>query len=330
MSVSNSTPAPPLRFIPCIHGWAALHPHPQGVVQFVGTSRWGGWPALAYRHFLQQLYAAGYTVVVLLLPTSRCGWFTALELFQEQYEQRVALVEAALKRGYDPAVYLQEQCYAWVGHGVGCRPVVMLEILKDALTERCHQELKAVVTEPVRYRLVQRLRALERRIYELTAISVSYTRPRRVDTAAVLLAPVMGDLEIPLPWRRLVRRLQSAPAAEQIHQLVAASPRFSRTAVVQFDRDRTAAPTCQQLMWEQPRLRRRLLAGAHLAPVGLRWGNVVVDFNPFDKFIQPLSCRTLESQTLTLLTQLMTGTAKQRRATPGDKTASLISWRGAA
>ncbi|MEP0959856.1 hypothetical protein NC995_25665, partial [Leptolyngbya sp. FACHB-1515] len=46
------------------------------------------------------------------------------------------------------------------------------------------------------------------------------------------------------------------------------------------------------------------LQGKHLEPVGIKINRYIVDFNPFDKFIQPLSRRQLERFTVEFLAQL--------------------------
>ena len=43
------------------------------------------------------------------------------------------------------------------------------------------------------------------------------------------------------------------------------------------------------------------IIGKHLEPVGIKVGNYIVDLNPLDKFIQPISGRCLEQIALHLL-----------------------------
>ncbi len=302
------------KFLPCSHSWVALHPQPKGVIQFIGSGLWGVLPTVAYGHFLKSLFEAGYTIVAMPFRFARRHWSVALELLEEHYRVRLAMVEAALAQGYDPTLYVDAAHYAWVGHGLGCRYVALLEVLSAPmeLMADCCQSLGAVVgaLECQRIRqdlaaLGQGLRPIECRIQRLTGTPVDYRQPSIMHQASLLLAPVMTDVAGPLRW--LVDKcLPAHPTVEQTHQLIEHSPLFQLTGLIQFARDRIAADTCQRLMQEQSHLRRRLLKGNHGEPVGLRAGPVVVDFNPLDKLVQPLSCRDLEYKSTTLLNRLRT------------------------
>jgi hypothetical protein len=59
------TPMPNLNFQPVSFSWLALHPQPQGVIQFIGGAFFGSLPTLSYRDLLHRLYDAGYTVVAI-------------------------------------------------------------------------------------------------------------------------------------------------------------------------------------------------------------------------------------------------------------------------
>ncbi|MEM8614088.1 MAG: hypothetical protein AAGF93_18845, partial [Cyanobacteria bacterium P01_H01_bin.105] len=121
-----------------------------------------------------------------------------------------------------------------------------------------------------------------------------------------LLAPAITDLDGVIPSQLLCfgKLLTVSPSVEQTHQLIEQSQLFHLTGLVQFARDRITAVTCQRLIHEQPHMRRRLFKGNHLDPVGIQLGQFIVDFNPLDKFIQPLSCRNLEFKSLALLNRL--------------------------
>ncbi|MEM9806076.1 MAG: hypothetical protein AAF959_12420 [Cyanobacteria bacterium P01_D01_bin.56] len=127
---------------------------------------------------------------------------------------------------------------------------------------------------------------------------------------SVLLAPAITDLDGAIPVKSLnllfSKLVTVYPTVDQTHQLIESSQLFHLTGLIQFARDRIATETCQRLMQEQPHLRRRLIQGNHLEPVGIRLGRLVMDFNPLDKFIQPLNQRHLEAQTLALLHRLQT------------------------
>lgn len=317
--------APRFNLQPCAHSWVALHPSPKGVIQFVGSTAIGALPMLAYRHFLTSLFEAGYTVVAFPFRFSFNHWSIALDLLDEHYAVRGALVEAAVAQGGDPAIYLQATSYTWIGHGLGCKYVALLELLSEPLERRLQEQFQSCGQGQAWQQwqtsigaLKTSLRYLERRIYDLTGEIVDYGAPSIKDEASLLLAPVIADLEgaIPMPWlvRLLGHGVMVQPTVEQTHGLIEQSQRFQLTGLLQFARDSVAAPTCHQLMQEQPHIRRRLLKGNHAEVVGIQIGACIVDFNPLDKFIQPLQYRDLESKCLTLLQRLRRPMAASHRS----------------
>ncbi|MBT9315396.1 DUF1350 family protein [Leptothoe spongobia TAU-MAC 1115] len=289
------------------------------MIQFVGTTLLGTFPTMTYRHFLKSLFEAGYTVVSFPFRFTLDHWSVALDLLEEHYAVRGAMIEAAVAKGYDPGVYLDVTNYTWIGHGLGCKYVTLLEVLSSPMEvlEKHFQILgQDLATQNRQIRQLQtglaalqnNLRSLEQRILQLTGQTVDYGQPSIMDEASLLLAPVVTDLNGAIPVKFLERffgrRITIYPTVEQTHQLIEHSQLFHLTGLLQFARDRIAADTCQQLMQEQPHIRRRLLKGNHSEVVGLQLGQCVVDMNPLDKFIQPLTHRDLESKSLTFLQRL--------------------------
>lgn len=306
-------------FLPCSHSWVAVHPEPKGIIQFIGGALFGTFPTVAYRHFLNSLFEAGYTVVALPFRFTLRHWDIALDLLDEHYAVRVAMVETAIAQGYDPSIYLDAKNYVWIGHSLGCKYVALLELLStpkhtlasyfEALAHHeptlCKQQQKI---EQGLDNLSQRLRLFENQLQRLTGQRIDYGRPSINHEISLLLAPSITDLDGAIPLKSLnfvfSPFIQVYPTVEQTHQLIEHSQLFTLTGLIQFARDRIATSTCQKLMQEQPRIRRRLLKGNHLEPVGIQMGPLVVDFNPMDKLIQPIKQRDLESQTLALLQRL--------------------------
>ena len=319
--VLSSPNAASFKFVPCAHSWVALHPQPKGVIQFIGSGFWGTVPTLTYRHFLKSLFEAGYTIVAIPFRFACRHWSVALDLLDEHYAVRVAIIEAAIAQGYDPTVYLNPVNYGWIGHGVGCRYVALLEILSSPMEvlatyfqqlgpnlDEKHQQFQHI--RQGLSALGESLRQMETRLQRLTGETMDYGQPSIKHEASLLIAPVMTDLVDAIPiksLRQLVNQLIGVyPTVEQTHELIEHSQQFHLTGLIQFARDRIAADTCQRLMQEQPHIRRRLLKGSHLEPVGIRIGQCIIDFNPLDKLIQPLSCRDLEYKSTTLLNRLRT------------------------
>lgn len=317
--VLSSPGVPPFKFLPLSHSWVALHPQPRGVIQFIGSTLLGTFPTITYRHFLKSLFEAGYTVVALPFRFTFNHWSIALDLLDEHYAVRESIIEAAVVKGYDPSVYLDTANYAWVGHGLGCKYVALLEVLSlpmevftgyfQGLGHDCEGHKRQL--EQI-YRglacLSDRLRQLEKRIQQLTEQTIDYGQPSILNQTSLLLAPAITDLAGAIPIKSLHRLFSQVftvyPTVEQTHQLIEHSQLFQLTGLVQFARDRMAADTCHQLMQNQPHIRRRFLKGNHLEPVGIQMGQFIVDFNPLDKFIQPVEHRDLESKSLALLHRL--------------------------
>ncbi|MBX2863184.1 MAG: DUF1350 family protein [Leptolyngbyaceae cyanobacterium MAG.088] len=313
MVSSLPSKAAPCQFLPCSHSWVALHPQPKGVIQFVGSMLFGVVPTFSYRYFLESLFKAGYTVVALPFRFTLHHWSIAIELLDEHYMLRTAMVEMAMAKGYDSAVYLDSANYAWIGHGLGCKYIMLLELLStsdDALAgyfqdlEQDASEQLSVIQQGLAC-LSDRLKLVENYLQRLTSMTIDYGQPSIMHQASLLLAPAIKDpIFVKLLRLSGSKRLTVSPSMVQTHQLVEYSRLFRLTGLIQFARDRETANTCQQLMQEQPHIRRRLLKGNHLEPVGFQVGQFVMDFNPLDKFIQPLSCRDLEFKTLALLNRL--------------------------
>lgn len=311
----SSPNAPRFIFEPCCRGWIALHPKPQGVIQFIGSAQFDAFPTVSYRYFLTSFFNAGYTVVVFPCRFTLDHWSITLEFLARHYTVRRVMLEAAITQGYDPTVYLDPANYAWMAHGLGGKYVALLEVLSspiDILTgafKRLNQESQPL--QRIQQALIPietGLRQLEKRIQQLTGYRLDYGQPTIIHQVSILLAPMITDLNgaVPLkPLQQVVSNLITVyPTVEQTYQLIEDSPLFHLTGLIQFSRDYTAAYSCQQLMQAQPRIRRRFLKGSHLEAVGMRMGQLIVDFNPLDKLVQPLQNRDLEGQVLTLLHRL--------------------------
>ena len=97
---------------------------------------------------------------------------------------------------------------------------------------------------------------------------------------------------------------------------------FNLTALISFDKDTLAGSKIDaykseeiransDILWLIEQLKKRKfpilhkeLEGKHLEPLGIRLGDYIVDLNPFDKFIEPLKSRRLESLVIHFLNEL--------------------------
>jgi hypothetical protein len=117
-----------LRFLPVSHSWVAVHPNPQGVVQFIGGAFFGTFfPMWFYRSLLQSIFDAGYTIILLPFNFTFNHYVEAGFLIKEQYDILPELVRIALKYGYGFEKYLDDENYYWLGHSIGCKYIALLE-----------------------------------------------------------------------------------------------------------------------------------------------------------------------------------------------------------
>jgi hypothetical protein len=117
-----------LQFKPICHSWVALHPEPEGVVQFVGGAFFGTFaPMLFYRHLLQYFYDKSYSIIILPFNFSFNHYKEAFFLMKEQYALIPELITMAIARGEDPEIYLKADRYIWIGHSIGCKYIALLE-----------------------------------------------------------------------------------------------------------------------------------------------------------------------------------------------------------
>jgi len=102
-------------FRPIAHSWVAQHPHPSGVIEFIGGALYGMFPHLSYSYFLKSLYRAGYTVIAVPFQFGMDHRSIAQTLLAERDQIRAEL-------NYSPALP-----HFWVGHSVGCKYITLLE-----------------------------------------------------------------------------------------------------------------------------------------------------------------------------------------------------------
>ncbi|KPQ35066.1 MAG: Protein of unknown function (DUF1350) [Phormidesmis priestleyi Ana] len=275
----------PFRFQPHAHSWVALHPKPQGIVQFIGGAFFGSYPTLFYRQLLRPFYDAGYTVVALPFRFSFSHWSIALSLLEEHYAIRESIIETALRHpGYEIDAYLNAANYCWLGHSLGCKYIALLELLsapKEILTAYfdgvgVSPQQWLIITQRLQM-LVHTLRQLEDNIKAMTGKTVNYGLPSIYNEASLLIAPAITDLEGAIPMKSLEKLFRkvaatkqiAAPSVDQTHALIERSKLFNVTHLFEFEQDAIARSTCRRLLQEQPNITASLLPGTHLSPIHL-------------------------------------------------------------
>jgi hypothetical protein len=312
LSERRNTMPPIFRFMPVSSSWIAIHPHPKGVIQFIGGAFFGTFPTVFYRYFLQTLFAAGYTIVALPFRFSFRHWRIAIDLLKEQEILRGELAKIADKLEYDSALYHEKTSYYWLGHSLGCKYIALLEFLSGQQWQQIAQnctgvnidlEVKAIIAAA-----------------DLDGVSI-------LDQRSLLIAPDISDTESAIPIRSIASLLDRIgwgvkPNRKQTQCFIERSRLFNLTALISFDKDTLAGSQSDSLksekirensdvLWAIEQLKQRKfpilyreLPGKHLEPIGIRIGEYIVDFNPFDKFIEPLQIRQLENCTLKFIDEL--------------------------
>jgi hypothetical protein len=304
------------KFQPMSHSWGAIHPQPKGIIQFIGGAFFGSVPTVYYRYFLNTLFEAGYTIIALPFRFTMHHWSVALDLLEEHYRVRQEIINHITGYGnsqvYDYEIYLKSSNYVWVGHSLGCKYVILLEILNDGL-DRVKACMEAIAVDPAQYQVIQsgierlslQLRQIEQDIQQWTGRAIDFGTPGIANEASLLIAPVITDLNDAIPIRSLAKSFASLgvqvfPTIEQTHKLVSRSQSFNLMQVIRFQDDDIARETCDRLLKEQS-IPAQNISGKHLEPVGMQMGNYVADFNLLDKFFQPIDRRQLEATTLQTL-----------------------------
>jgi hypothetical protein len=286
------------RFEPLGFSWVALHPQPKGIIRFIGGAFFGSFPTLSYRYFLQTLFESGYTIVAIPFRFTFQHWSVSLSLLEEQNQVKNLLVEKAKAAGYDSELYLENSNYFWLGHSLGCKYIALLELLSD---KNWLTYLQDCISQ-------EEIDKIRRRLGDNQAI---FNQP------SLLLAPDISDTESAIPIQSLAHFIDQMgwgvlPSRTQIECMIHRSQLFNITGLISFKSDDIAGNESNKqkgVYWFIQQLKNQNLIhqeipGKHLEPVGVQIGQFIVDLNPLDKFIEPISKRQLEPVALTFLQQL--------------------------
>jgi hypothetical protein len=287
-----------LRFEPIGFSWVALHPQPKGIVRLIGGAFFGSFPTLSYRYFLQTLFESGYTIVAIPFRFTFRHWSVALNLLEEQNELQNLLVEKAKAAGYDGEFYLENSNYFWIGHSLGCKYIALLELLSD-------QNGLTYFQDCISQEEIDKIR---RRLDDKNAI---FNQP------SLLIAPDISDTDSAIPIKFLADFIDEIglgvlPSRSQTECMIHRSKLFNITGLISFKSDDIAGNESNKqkgVYWFIQQLKNQNLIhqeipGKHLEPVGVKIGKNIVDLNPWDKLIEPISKRKLEPVALTFLQQL--------------------------
>ena len=274
-----------LRFKPVSHSWVALHPNPQGVIQFIGGAFFGTFgPMLFYRHLLQYFFDKAYTLVLFPFDFTFNHYREAGFLVREQRQLLPELVDMAVRQDYDPEIYRSDRNYIWMGHSLGCKYISLLEgfsalpenqkerhaFIRDLLTGICDEryseaDIQQVIaaidaliedlereTDSARklVRLCATKRAGERSAGLESPFELDFDSPFIKNQRSILLAPdISGTASAirPKALADLIDRLGLGvkPTPAVTHALIRKSNLFNLLGLACFQSDKIAEKTCQ-------------------------------------------------------------------------------------
>jgi len=288
------------KFIPLSFSWVAIHPKPKGVIQFIGGALFGSFPTIFYHYFLKKLYAAGYTIVVLPFRFTFDHWSVSLELLREHYVLRQAIIQKVIDLKYDPEVYLKDANYRWVGHSLGCKYILLLELLsgfeasdtqsleeslflwqkiKPNLPKSNEEKVLGVEQQLESFKdkvenIYDEWKKIKKNIEALVGHDVDLTGLFLRNEPSLLIAPDISDTDSAIPIEavaKLIDRLGRGvrPTKEQTQLLIENSSLFSLTSILSFEKDMIAgnqenSTDDSDVAWLVDNLRSRLKGVAEL------------------------------------------------------------------
>jgi hypothetical protein len=302
------------RFQPISFSWVAIHPKPKGVVQFIGGAFFGTFPTLFYRYFLRKVFAEGYTIIALPFRFTFRHWPIAVSLLREQAVLADEIPKIAQKLNYETDVYQDKEKYFWLGHSLGCKYVSLLEFLSSDRWAEILQECGGQ----------DQIKRIEDSLKD-----VPPDRRSIKGQPSLVIAPDISDTQsaIPKPLAFIAHFLDRynlgvLPTRKQTQCFIAKSDLFNLTALISFDKDTIAGTDSDNgkdeetrknsdVLWMIEYLKQKSfpilhteISGKHLEPIGIQVGDYLVDLNPLDKFIEPISSRQLEYFTIQFLDKL--------------------------
>lgn len=239
------------------HNWVAIHPHPKGIIQFIGSFIFGSFPINSYKYLFQNLFEQGYTIFVFpfpLTPLKFDHWQVAINLLKEEYNLRVEIIRFLTQNHkishHDLEVYLDDSNYYWLGHSLGCKYITLLEILsndsiqrnliiQNALRDRYDEKLKSLINSVD----IAREKA-EQQISKLLNKSIKINKYFIQNQPSILLAPEISNTvtinKINIPKNQSLSNFElivSPNARETKYMITQSQNLFNLTGIISFAQD---------------------------------------------------------------------------------------------
>jgi hypothetical protein len=249
-----------------------LHPNPKGIIQFVGSFIYGSFPAWSYKYLHQFLFNLGYSLILYRFPLNPFQfnhWQVAFELFKEQQELRKKIPELIQQniqyKGFVDS-YSNSANFFWLGHSLGCKYIILLEILSNKNAKR-----RPILSQCISQRRIdETFNQLEQQ--ELITSHFIQNQP------SIFLAPEISNTVRLLRSNLRISNLFTQPTQGDTECLIRESiDLFNLTGLISFTCDSIAEDDVAFLV-EQIRIRSlitnqplpyRELGGWHFEPLGI-------------------------------------------------------------
>ena len=265
----------------------AFHPQPKGVIQFIGGFISGSFPQNSFKHLFQHLYNKGYSLVVYHFPFHPFQfnhWSVAIEILEDLYKVRFKIIKqlfCSTAKDQQLDFYANDHNYFWLGYSLGCKYILLLEILSDDYDEfqRRSRVLSSCLArediektqKDIKRADCYRNSAMEN-ISELLGRSCSIN-PFIRDQPSLLLAPEINNTVQVVNQHISLFSFWDFPNRCEIQCLIRKSTEiFNLMALISFDRDTIAEDDvafldCQLQNREFQPFLHKVLPGTHNAPL---------------------------------------------------------------
>lgn len=176
----------------------AIKDNPKGVIQFIGSFIFGSFPKCSYKPLFQYLWSQGYTLVIHKFPFRPFDvnhWSEAVNLQKQNHEAIIYLVQQAHNNPELIDFYLDSHNYRWLGHSLGCKYILLLELLSDSSDQKVLEVVGQCLTDKEKQKVEDTLKCLreakehaQRKLSNITGKNVSLERVIR-NQLTVLMAP---------------------------------------------------------------------------------------------------------------------------------------------
>lgn len=273
----------------------AFHPQPKGIIQFIGGFISGSFPQISFRHLFQHLYEKGYSLVVYHFPFhpfqfNHCS--VSIEILEDLYKVRFQIIKqlfctTASDQQLD--FYANDTNYFWLGYSLGCKYILLLEILSDDHDQfqRRNEVLSSCLREED-FKKTQKDIEIADTYRDLAIDNISellgrscHINPFIKDQPSLLLAPEINNTVQVVNKHISLFSFWDFPNRDEIQCLIRGSTEiFNLMGLISFDQDTIAKDDvnflkCQLQNREFQPFLHKVFKGTHNKPVENHVGNLV-------------------------------------------------------